>query len=309
MSEISLGSWMTYGNAVENDTAIRTIDKAYELGINFFDAANGYNRGEVEKVVSEALAKYDRTSYVLSTKVYFAMGDGPNDRGLSRKRNMESVHASLKRLKQDYVDILFCHRYDVNTPVEETLRAFDDLIRQGKVLYGGISAWTAVQIKEAMGLSDRHLFNRFVVNQPQDSMVSHQIEAEVIPTSERHGMGQVVFSPLAQGLLTGKYKSPGDIPTGSRAANDKMNFSIKNKLNADTFEKINKIAAFVKKLDVPMSQLALAWVLRQLNVASAIIGASKPIRWRKTSRPWAMLSPLRCWRRLKPRCSSSMDSI
>lgn len=276
VSEISLGSWLTYGNAVENETAIKTIDKAYELGVNFFDTANAYNRGEAEKVVGEAMEKYERSSYVLATKVYFPMGDKPNDRGLSRKHVMESAHASLKRLKLDYVDILYCHRYDAETPVEETLRAFDDLIRQGKILYAGISEWSAAQIEEAMRISDRNLINRFVVNQPQYSMLNRKIEAEVIPASEKNGVGQVVFSPLAQGLLTGKYKSLGDIPADSRAANDKMNIFIKGLLTEETFAKVNKIAAIAAKLNIPMAQLALAWVLRLPNIASALIGASRP---------------------------------
>jgi voltage-dependent potassium channel beta subunit len=276
VSEISLGSWLTYGNAIENETAIKTIDKAYELGINFFDTANAYNRGEAEKVVGEAMGKYERSSYVLATKVFFPMGDKPNDKGLSRKHVMESAHASLKRLKLDYVDILYCHRYDSETPVEETLRAFDDLIRQGKILYAGISEWSAAQIEEAMRISDRNLINRFVVNQPQYSMLNRRIEKEVIPVSEKNGIGQVVFSPLAQGFLTGKYKSLGDIPADSRAANDKMNTFIKGMFNEATFEKVNNIATIAAKLHIPMAQLALAWVLRLHNIASALIGASKP---------------------------------
>ncbi len=276
VSEISLGSWLTYGNAVENETAARTIDKAYELGINFFDTANAYNRGEAEKVVGEALRKYDRSSYVLATKVFFPMGDGPNDRGLSRKHVLEQANASLKRLGLDYVDILYCHRYDPETPVEETLRAFNDLMRQGKVLYAGISEWSAAQIEEAMHVADRYLLDRFVVNQPQYSMLHRKIEEEVIPVSKKHGMGQVVFSPLAQGLLTGKYKSLSDIPADSRAANDKMNRFIKGLLNEGTLLKVQKIGVIADKLCIPMAQLALAWVLRQPNVASALIGASRP---------------------------------
>ena len=163
-------------------------------------------------MVGKALKKYDRSSYVLATKVFFPMGDGPNDRGLSRKHVMEQTHASLKRLGTDYVDILYCHRYDPETPVEETLRAFNDLMRQGKVLYAGVSEWSAAQIEEAMHVADRYLLDRFVVNQPQYNLLHRNIEDEVIPVSLKHGMGQVVFSPLAQGLLTGKYKSLNDIP-------------------------------------------------------------------------------------------------
>ncbi len=276
VSEISLGSWLTYGNGVGDETAIKTIDTAYELGINFFDTANVYNRGEAEKVVGKALKKYERSSYVLATKVFFPMGDGPNDRGLSRKHIFEQANASLKRLGLDYVDILYCHRYDVNTPIEETLRAFNDLMRQGKVLYAGISEWSAAQIEEAMRVADRYLLDRFVVNQPQYSMLHRDIEREVIPVSEKHGVGQVVFSPLAQGILTGKYKKLGDVPTDSRAANGRMNQFIGRFMNEETFEKVGRIAVIADELGVPMARLALAWVLRQPNIASALVGASKP---------------------------------
>lgn len=276
VSEISLGSWLTYGNAVENEIAIRTMEKAYELGVNFFDTANVYNRGEAEKVVGAALSQYDRASYVLATKVFFPMSDRPNDSGLSRKHIRESLHASLKRLKLDYVDILYCHRYDSNTPVEETLRAFDDLIHEGKVLYGGISEWTAAQIEEAAHIADSKLLNHFVVNQPRYNMLHRSIEEEVIPVSQRNGIGQMVFSPLAQGLLTGKYKSLGDIPADSRAANSKMNFFIKRDLTGDSLEKVGKLTAIAENLGMPLSRLALAWILRQPNVASALVGASRP---------------------------------
>jgi len=276
VSEISLGSWLTYGNGVADDTAIRTIEQAYDLGINFFDTANVYNHGEAEKVVGKALKPYDRSSYVLATKVYFPMGDGPNDRGLSRKHIMEQAHASLKRLGQDYVDILYCHRYDPETPVYETLRAINDLIRQGKVLYAGISEWSAAQIEEAMHVADRYLLNRFVVNQPQYSLLHRNIEQEVIPVSQKHGVGQVVFSPLAQGMLTGKYKSAGDIPADSRAASDKMNHFIQRWMHDDVFARVNKLSAIADQLGMPMAQMALAWILRQPNVASALVGASRP---------------------------------
>lgn len=276
VSEISLGSWLTYGTVVEKDTALRTIDRAYELGVNFFDTANVYNLGEAEKVVGEALRRYDRSSYVLATKVYFPMGEGPNDRGLSRKHIWEQAHASLKRLNLDYVDILYCHRYDPDTPVEETLRAFDDLIRQGKVLYAGVSEWSAAQIEEAMRVADKYLLDRIVVNQPRYNMLARAIEREVIPVCEKHGVAQVVFSPLAQGLLTGKYKNARDIPADSRAANAKVNHFIQGMLTEDVLAKAHRVEAIARALDVPMAQLALAWILRQPNVASALIGASRP---------------------------------
>ncbi len=276
VSEISLGSWLTYGNAVENETATRTIDRAYELGINSFDTANGYARGEAEKVVGAALAKYPRESYVLATKVFFPMGEGPNDRGLSRKHIMESAHASLKRLDKDYVDILYCHRFDPETPLTETLRALDDLVRQGKVLYVGISEWTAAQIQEAMRVADRLLLDRIVVNQPLYNMLDRKIEDEIIPVSRQVGIGQVVFSPLAQGMLTGKYKDLDHLPDGSRATNDKMNRFIQRYLNAETLDKVRRLGAVADGLGIPLAQMALAWILEEDNVASALIGASRP---------------------------------
>ena len=276
VSEISLGSWLTYGNAVADETALQTMDRAYDLGVNFFDTANVYNRGEAEKVVGKALKRHERGSYVLATKVYFPMSDRPNDGGLSRKHVIESANASLKRLGLDYVDILYCHRHDAETPVEETLRAFDDLIRQGKVLYAGISEWTAAQIEEAARIADRFLLNHFVVNQPMYNLLNRKIEAEVIPVSERNGIGQVVFSPLAEGILTGKYKNLKDIPSGSRASDGKANCFIKSKLTQKALDTVARLKTVADGLGIPLSRLALAWILRQPNVASALVGASKP---------------------------------
>lgn len=276
VSEISLGSWLTYGGGVEKDTAEKTINQAYELGINFFDTANVYNRGEAEKVVGKALSKFERSSYVLATKVFFPMGDGPNDGGLSRKHVTEQANMSLKRLGLEYVDILYTHRYDPETPVYETLRAIDDLIRQGKVLYAGVSEWSAAQIEEAVRIADKNLLDRIVVNQPQYSLLYRRIEDEILPVSRKHGIGQVVFSPLAQGMLTGKYKTLGDIPADSRAASDKMNHFIQRWFNEETFQKIGALRKIADDLGLPMAQMALAWVLRQEGVSSALIGASRP---------------------------------
>ena len=218
VSEVSLGSWLTYGGYVERENAVNAIKTAYDLGINFFDTANVYEKGAAEVLVGETLKAYPRESYVLATKAFWPMGDGPNDRGLSRKHIMEQAHASLKRLGHDYVDIFYCHRHDPETPLDETLRAIDDLVRQGKVLYVGVSEWQASQIAEALTVADRYLLDRIVVNQPIYNMFERYIEKEIIPLSERSGIGQVVFSPLAQGLLTGKYTSASDIPADSRAA-------------------------------------------------------------------------------------------
>lgn len=273
VSEISLGSWLTYGGYVEKENAVNSIHKAYELGINFFDTANVYERGEAEKVVGEALKAYPRDSYVLATKVFWPMGDGPNDRGLSRKHIMEQCHASLKRIGTDYVDIYYCHRYDPETPLEETLRAMDDLVTQGKVLYVGVSEWTATQMAQALAIADRYLLDRIIVNQPVYNMFNRYIEDEVIPFGEENGIGQVVFSPLAQGLLTGKYKSVDDIPKDSRAAALE---NMRKNITADKIEKVNRLSAIAKEIGCTVSQLAIAWILRQPNIASALVGASRP---------------------------------
>ena len=275
VSEISLGSWLTYGKSVEDDTATKTIHKAYELGINFFDSANVYERGQGEIVMANALREFSRESYVITTKAFWPTGDGPNDRGLSRKHVYEQLHNSLKRMKLDYVDIFYCHRYDPETPVDETLRVIDDLIRQGKILYAGVSEWSAAQIEEAVGIADKYLLDRIIVNQPQYNMLHRYIEDEVIPVSNKHGISQVVFSPLAQGVLTGKYLN-GKIPTDSRAANDDINTFVQNFMNESVQNKVGQLDKLAKELDITLPSLAIAWILRQPNVASALVGASRP---------------------------------
>jgi voltage-dependent potassium channel beta subunit len=276
VSEISLGSWLTYGGYVGKEQAISIIDKAYELGINFFDTANIYMNGEAEKIVGEALRKYPRESYVVATKVWGPMGEGPNDRGLSRKHIMEQCEASLKRLGLDYVDIYYCHAFDYDTPLEETLRAMDDLVRQGKVLYIGISNWTAAQIAEALSIVDKYLLHRIVVNQPLYNMFAREIEKEVIPLCERNGIGQVVYSPLAQGVLAGKYKTVSDAPAGSRATDKHGSKTVKSWLKEENLHKVEQLRPIAEELGLSLAQVALAWTLRQPNVSSAIIGASVP---------------------------------
>ncbi|GGG86148.1 aldo/keto reductase family protein [Paenibacillus radicis (ex Gao et al. 2016)] len=273
VSEISLGSWLTYGGYVERENAVNAIKTAYDLGINFFDTANVYERGAAEELVGKALKAYPRESYVLATKAFWPMGDGPNDRGLSRKHVIEQANASLKRLDHDYIDIFYCHRYDLDTRLEETLRAIDDLVRQGKVLYVGVSEWQASQIAEGLGVADRYLLDRIVVNQPVYNMFDRYIEKEVMPLSERSGIGQVVFSPLAQGLLTGKYTSVSDIPQDSRAA--KLEWMRKG-ITEEKIAKVQQLEKVAAELDLSVGNLALAWILRNANVASALVGASRP---------------------------------
>lgn len=273
VSEISLGSWLTYGGYVEQERAASAIRKAYDLGVNFFDTANVYEKGAAEKVMGAILRDYPRESYVLATKAFWPMGEGPNDRGLSRKHVTEQINASLSRLGLDYVDIFYCHRYDKETPIDETLRTIDDFVRQGKVLYVGVSEWTAAQMEEALGTADRYLLDRIVVSQPVYNMFNRYIEKEVIPLGEAKGISQVVFSPLAQGLLTGKYDSVASIPSDSRAA--KLEW-VKNGITEEKIEAVKKLSAIARDLDLTTGQLALAWILRQPNVASALVGASRP---------------------------------
>lgn len=276
VSAIGLGSWLTYGGMVEDKIAEACIDKAYELGINFFDTANIYRRGGAEVVVGRALKKYPREFFVLATKAFWPMSDGPNDRGLSRKHIFEQVHASLKRLNVDYIDLWQCHRYDPETPLEETLRAIDDLITQGKILYAGVSEWTAVQISDALHIADVKNLDRIISNQPQYSMLERYIEKDIIPLCEREGVGQVVWSPLAQGVLTGKYKKGQPFPANSRANDPSAVNMMKKFLSDESLDKVAQLEKIAEEKGCTLPAMAIAWVLRQPNVASAIIGASRP---------------------------------
>jgi len=279
VSVVSLGSWLTYGGATEEETARACIEKAYDLGINFFDTANAYARGASEQVVGRSLSAYARDSYVLATKVFFPMGDGPNDRGLSRKHIFEQCHLSLKRLGTDYIDLYQCHRYDPETPLEETLTALSDLVQQGKVLYYGVSQWSAGQIAHAtdmVRLSGGRLAP-VASNQPVYNAVNRDLEKEVMPLCGREGIGLVVYSPLAQGLLTGKYKPGQPLPEGSRAADPNQNqFLNKGELDQALLSRIDALNPIAERLGLSLSQLALAWCLRRPEVSSVIIGASKP---------------------------------
>jgi len=275
VSEIGLGSWLTYGVGVEAEQAKAIIARAYDLGVNFFDTANAYGRGAAERVVGEALAAYPRSSFVLATKVFFPMGDGPNDRGLSRKHVLEQCDASLRRLGVDYLDLYQCHRYDDATPLEETLQALDDLVRRGKVLYVGVSEWTAGQLADALRIADELGLDRIVSNQPEYSILQRRIETEVVPLCAREGIGQVVWSPLAQGVLTGKYHRGSAPPADSRAASRKMGGFVGHWLTEDVLDAVERLRAVAHEAGMSMAQLALAWVLSEPDVASAIVGATR----------------------------------
>lgn len=267
---------MTYGKTVEDTTAEDCIRLAYEKGINFFDTANVYEQGQAEKVLGKVLKEYDRDKVVVATKVYFPMGDGPNDRGLSRKHIIEQCDRSLQRLGMDYVDLYQCHRFDPTVPLEETIMALEDLVKQGKVLYTGVSEWSAAQIEKAQGIIQHRGYHKMVSNQPVYNLLQRYIEKEVLPVSESHGMGQIVFSPLAQGVLTGEYKPNAEIPKDSRAANKEIGRFVDRYMDNETLEAVQKIDSIADQLDLSLVQLSLAWILRQPGVSSAIIGASKP---------------------------------
>jgi aryl-alcohol dehydrogenase-like predicted oxidoreductase len=277
VSEISYGNWLTHGSQVENEQAKACVRAALDAGITTFDTADTYANTAAESVLGEALAGERRESLEIFTKVYWPTGPkGPNDTGLSRKHIHESINGSLKRLGTDYVDLYQAHRYDTETPLEETMEAFADVVRQGKALYIGVSEWTAEQLQEGHRLA-RELRIPFVSNQPQYSMLWRVIEAEVVPASEELGIGQVVFSPIAQGVLTGKYLPGQQPPEGSRATDEKGGATfIKRFLTDDVLTRVQELKPIAAEVDLSLSQLAVAWVLQNPNVSSAIVGASRP---------------------------------
>ncbi|GAA4555597.1 aldo/keto reductase family protein [Planotetraspora kaengkrachanensis] len=277
VSEISYGNWITHGSQVEEDAARACVQAALDEGITTFDTADVYAGTKAEEVLGRALKGVRRESLEIFTKVYWPTGPGRNDRGLSRKHITESIHGSLRRLQTDYVDLYQAHRYDAETPLEETLKTFDDLVRQGKVLYVGVSEWTADQIARALKIADDMGFDRIVSNQPQYSMLWRVIESEVVPLSEKEGIGQVVFSPIAQGVLTGKYLPGQPPPAGSRATDESggANF-ISRLLHDDVLERVQELKPVAADHGLTMAQLAVAWVLQNPNVSSAIVGATRP---------------------------------
>jgi aryl-alcohol dehydrogenase-like predicted oxidoreductase len=275
VSEISYGNWITHGSQIEKETAIACVRAALDEGITTFDTADIYAKTKAEEVLGEALAGERRQGLEIFTKVYWPTGPGMNDRGLSRKHILESIDGSLRRLRTDYVDLYQAHRYDFETPLEETMLAFADLVRCGKVLYVGVSEWTAEQIQQAGALASE-LKIPFISNQPQYSMLWRVIEAEVIPTCEKLGMGQIVWSPMAQGVLSGKYLPAQPPPAGSRATNETGAQFISRFLNDDVLTRVQQLKPIAQQAGLSMPQLAVAWVLQNPNVSSAIVGASRP---------------------------------
>lgn len=274
VSEVALGGWLTQGRTLSTEGTNAIVHKAFDLGINFFDSADVYNRGEAEKALASAISDLRRADLVIATKCYFPMSDRPNDRSLSRKHIVESVHDSLKRLKTDYIDLMQFHRFDATTPVDESVRAIDDLVRQGKVLYWGVSEWRAHQIMDAHRMAERFNAHPPISNQPLYNMLHRDIEEFVLPTTEQLGMGNVVFSPLAQGVLTGKYLPGKKAPEGSRGADDMSNTFMGDTLKDDVLIKVKKLKEFANKQGHTLAQFALAWCLRQPAVSSVIIGAT-----------------------------------
>lgn len=276
VSEIAYGNWITHGSQLDQDQALACTRAALDAGITTFDTADAYAETRAEEVLGLALAGVRRESVEVLTKVYWPTGIGANERGLSRKHVMEAAHASLRRLGTDYLDLYQAHRYDPDTPLEETLRAFDDLIRQGKVLYVGVSEWSAEQIEQALAIADALGLDRIVSNQPQYNMLCRSIEEDVVPLCEREGVGQLVYQPMAQGVLTGKYLPGEPAPTGSRATDAMGSEFIGRLLYDELLAKVQQLRPLAADAGLSMAQLAIAWVLQRPGVSAAIVGASNP---------------------------------
>jgi aryl-alcohol dehydrogenase-like predicted oxidoreductase len=283
VSEISLGSWLTYGGGVGDAEARACVDAAFDAGINFIDTANVYAVGAAESLLGDVLAARPRDSYVLATKLYFPMDDSGENRGLSRAQVLKQIDASLERLQTDHVDLYQCHRYDSETPLEETMEALNDVVSSGKARYIGFSEWTAPQIQAALDLSREHGWAKFVSSQPQYSLLWREPEREVIPLCRANGISQIVWSPLAQGALTGKYRPGAAPPEGSRATSERMGHMMGHLLDDDVLERVQRLVPVAERLGLTMAQLALGWVLREENVASAIVGASRPEQVRENA--------------------------
>jgi voltage-dependent potassium channel beta subunit len=276
VSEIAYGNWITHGSQVAEDEARACVAAALDEGITTFDTADVYAGTRAETVLGKALHGVRRESLEICTKVFWPTGTGQNDRGLSRKHIIESAHNSLRRLQTDYLDLYQAHRYDHETPLEETLRAFDDLVRQGKVLYVGVSEWRAEEIEAALKIADQLGLDRIVSNQPQYNMIWRVIESEVIEVSQREGIGQIVWSPIAQGVLTGKYQPGTAPPAGSRATDEQGSGFISRLLTDDTLTRVQRLKPVAEQAGLSLAQLAVAWTLQNPAVSAAIIGATRP---------------------------------
>ncbi len=276
VSEIIYGNWLTHASQIADDQAMKTVSAALEAGITTYDTADVYANQAAETVLGKALKSQRREGLEILTKVYWPVAEkGPNDQGLSRKHIFESLNGSLKRLQTDYVDLYQAHRYDYETPLEETMQAFGDLVRMGKVLYVGVSEWTAEQISEGQKLA-KGLGFKIVSNQPQYSMLYRVIEEKVIPISEQNGVTQIVWSPMAQGVLSGKYLPGAPLPEGSRAADPELASIIEKYMSDEVLTKVQLLKPLANELSITMAQLSIAWVLNNKNVSAAIVGASKP---------------------------------
>jgi len=274
VSEIALGSWLTYGGGVDDAAARACVDKAFEVGINLFDTSNVYGRGAAETLLGDLLENRPRDSYVLATKLFFPMDDSGENQGLSRQQVFKQIDDSLRRLRTDHVDLYQCHRYDRQTPLEETMEALTEVVRQGKARYLGFSEWTPEQIRAALHLSPPD--EKFVSSQPQYSILWRVPEHEVFPLCAANGISQIVWSPLAQGVLTGKYKPGEPPPPGTRMGSEQMGWAMDRFRSDQVLEAVQRLRPIADGLGITMAQLAIAWVLREPNVAAAIIGASRP---------------------------------
>ncbi len=301
VSEIAYGNWITHGSQVERDAAVACVAAALDEGITTFDTADVYAATRAETVLGDALDGIRRESIEICTKVFWPTGASPNDRGLSRKHIIESAHASLRRLKTDYIDLYQAHRYDHETPLEETLRAFDDLVRQGKVLYVGVSEWRAEEIAAALKIADQMGLDRIVSNQPQYNMIWRVIESEVIPLSQQEGIGQIVWSPIAQGVLTGKYLPGSAPPPGSRATDERGSGFVSRYLTDEILGKVQLLKPVAEQAGLTLAQLAVAWTLQHPAVSAAIIGATRPEQVRENAKASGV--------RLDPAVLSQIDAI
>jgi aryl-alcohol dehydrogenase-like predicted oxidoreductase len=284
VSEIAYGNWITHGSQVAEDAAKACVAAALDEGITTFDTADVYAGTKAEEVLGSALRGIRRESVEIFTKVFWPTGPGANDRGLSRKHIMESAHASLRRLRTDYLDLYQAHRYDHEAPLEETMRAFDDLVRQGKVLYVGVSEWRAEEIAAALRIADQMGLDRIVSNQPQYNIIWRVIESEIVPLCEKEGISQIVWSPIAQGALTGKYAPGGAPPAGSRATDRQGSAFISEYLGDEILSRVLQLQPVAEEAGLTLSQLAVAWTLQNPNVSAAIIGASRPEQVRENAK-------------------------